>query len=602
MAAARSWLAAGLLAICIGVAACGEGESTSPAARDVPPPDLTAERTITSESQISFVDVADELGVTFRHTSGATPHKYFPETAGGGGMLWDYDRDGLLDIYLVNSGWVTDGDRQAVMVNALYRNTGQGRFAEIAGRVGVDNAGYGMGCAAGDYDNDGDPDLFVTNFGPNAFYRNDLSRGDPTGSFTDLTRARGMGDARWGTGSAFADYDLDGDLDLYVANYVDYVPWRDVDAGTPYLPAQDVNSYAGDVRAYPHPGSFRGSADILYRNDGDAGYVDVTRQAGVYDESGKGLGVIFGDCDGDGWPDLYVANDLVRNFLFFNKGDGTFREEALRSGTSFGQDGQIEAGMGADFGDYDNDGDLDITVTNFQKEPNTLYRNEGTGFFANESFASGIGLISLPLLGFGTGFFDFDNDGLQDLFVANGHVLDNVELLDQSTTYAQANLLLRNVGPNRYGKFAFADVSADSGPGLQLVQPSRGSASGDFDNDGDVDLLVINLGGPAALLRNDGGNRANWLSVETVGVAANRDGIGARIRAVAGDLRQTKEVRGSRSYLSQSDLRVHFGLGDRPLVDSLVVSWPSGTIDVQTNVVANLFIRVQEGRGIISRE
>ena len=323
----------------------------------------------------------------------------------------------------------------------------------------------------------------------------------------------------------------------------------------------------------------------------------MTREAGVYNGKGKGLGVVFGDCNGDGWPDLYVANDLVRNFLFVNNGDGTFEEVALRAGTSFGQDGKVEAGMGADFGDYDNDGDLDITVTNFQKEPNSLYRNEGNGFFANETFASGIGLISLPPLGFGTGFFDYDNDGLLDLFVANGHVLDNVELFDRSTTYPQANQLLRNLGLGRYGKFTFADVTAASGPGMQLVQPSRGSATGDYDNDGDLDLLVINLGETAVLLRNDGGNRDNWISIEAEGVASSRDGIGARVRVVSGNLAQTREVRGSRSYLSQSDLRVHFGLGERTLVDSILISWPAGGNDLVTGVRANQFLLVREGSG-----
>ena len=555
--------------------------------------------TAAAEAPVLFADITAASGLAFRHTNGATPHKYFPETAGGGGMFWDFDDDGLLDIYLVNSGWVVAEDRGEPVYNALYHNTGAGRLAEVAARAGVDDEGYGMGCAGGDYDNDGDPDLFVTNYGPNSFYRNERGS-DPSGdppSFTDVSQALEVADSRWGTGSAFADYDRDGDLDLYVANYVDYVPERDAGVSVPNLPAQDIARYEGDIPAYPHPGAFRGGADILYRNEGDSGFREVTREAGLYDENGKGLGVIFGDCNGDGWPDLYVANDLVRNFLFVNNGDGTFEEVALRAGTSFGQDGKVEAGMGADFGDYDNDGDLDITVTNFQKEPNSLYRNESNGFFANETFASGIGLISLPPLGFGTGFFDYDNDGLLDLFVANGHVLDNVELFDSSTTYPQANQLLRNLGPGKYGKFTFADVTAASGPGMQLVQPSRGSAAGDFDNDGDVDLLIVNLGEPAVLLRNDGGNRGNWLSIETDGVASNRDGIGARIRVVSGDLTLTREVRGSRSYLSQSDLRVHFGLGDRTLVDSILISWPAGGSDLVTSVAVNQFLLVREGAG-----
>ena len=556
------------------------------------------------KESVQFVDIAVSSGLDFRHTSGMSPYKYFPETAGGGGMFWDYDNDGFLDIYLVNSGWIAVEDRKEKVSNALFHNTDGQQFENIAAHIGVDHDGYGMGCSAGDYDNDGDSDLFITNFGPNVLYRNELQNESQIGAgnvntepklFTDISVEYAVADTRWSTGSAFSDYDRDGDLDLYVANYVDYVPRRDFDTKTPYLPTQDVEDYQGDIRAYPHPGAFNGSADVMYRNNGESGFQDVTKSSGLYTNKGKGLGVIFGDCNEDGWPDLYIANDLVRNFFYVNNGDGTFKENALISGTSFGQDGQIEAGMGTDFGDYDNDGDLDITVTNFQKEPNTLYRNEGNGFFANETYASGIGLISLPPLGFGTGFFDFDNDGLQDLFFANGHVLDNVELFDQSTSYAQANQLLRNRGGNKYGKFTFEDVSAASGPGMQLVQPSRGNAMGDVDNDGDVDILVINLGEEVVLLRNDGGNSNNWLSVKTEGVVSNRNGIGARIRIISGNLKQTKEVRGSRGYLSQSDLRVHFGLGEHTIADSIGIAWPSGTVDLLTNTLANRFITVREG-------
>ena len=541
---------------------------------------------------VRFVEVGAESGVAFTHENGPTPDKHFPEPFGGGALFWDFDRDGRLDIYLVNSGWLLDADRQQAVVNSLYRNEGEGRFVAAGARAGVDHDGYGMGCAAGDADNDGDLDLYVTNYGPNVFYRND---GD--GSFTDFTASAGVGDSRWGSSHAFADYDLDGDLDLYVANYVDYDPVRDVGSGVPYLPTLDLSKFDGDIKAYSIPSAFDGVADILYRNDGQLRFTDVTREAGLYDEGGRGLGVVFADCDGDGWPDLYVANDLVRNFLYHNNGDGTFSEVAGRAGTAFGRHGQVEAGMGTDFGDYDNDGRLDLTVTNFQKEPNTLYHNRGDGYFSDESFASATGLITLPLVGFGTHFFDYDNDGRQDLFVANGHVLNNIKELDASTTYAQRNLLLRNRGPNQYGNVTFADVSAGAGiVGTDRV--SRASAVGDYDDDGDLDLLVTNLGGPAELWRNDGGNRHHWLSVTAVGTRGNRDGIGAKVSLWCGDLFQMKEVRGSRGYQSQSDLRLHFGLGEQARVDSLEVAWPGGGRERFADLPGDRFITVTEAQGL----
>ncbi len=548
-----------------------------------------------SSQTVAFIDVAQTAGVTFRHVNGASPEKYFPETAGGGGMLWDYDGDGRLDIYLVNGGWLGVPERVGQAVNALYRNEGEGLFAQVAERAGVDHPGYGMGCAAADYDNDGDRDLFVTNYGPNVLFRNE---GD--GSFSDQTNWAGVGDARWGTGAAFGDFDLDGDLDLYSANYVEYDLERDSGVSVPYLPAADLDNYDGTVKAYPHPGAFDSTVDILYRNDGEDGFTDITAPAGIHQAGpGKGLGVVFSDLDRDGWPDIYVANDLVRNFLFFNNGDGTFQEAAVVSGTAYGQDGSVEAGMGVDVADYDNDGLPDLTVTNFQKEPNTLYRNEGNRYFHNETFSSGTGLVSLPPLGFGTNFLDYDNDGDQDLFVANGHVLDNVLLFDASTTYAQANLLFRNDGRNRYGKFAFTDVSLQAGAGMELVQVSRGSATGDYDEDGDLDILVINLNEPVALLRNDGGNNGNWLVIGVSGTHSNRDGIGTRIRIEAGGLRQVGEVRGSGSYLTQRDLRVHFGLGDHARVDSLEVLWPGGETERLGAVEANQFIEIRQGAGIV---
>ena len=445
---------------------------------------------------------------------------------------------------------------------SLFRNDGQ-RFVPVA--AGVAHSGVGMGVAAADYDSDGDLDLYLTNFGPNALFRNDDAH------FAEIGRQTGVADARWGTSCAFADYDRDGDLDLYVANYVAYDPAAARADQVPYMAGYESYSDQAPI-GYPHPDNFQGQADLLYRNDGAIGFVDVSTEAGIADASGKGLGVVFGDYDSDGWPDIYVANDAVRNFLYHNNQDGTFTERAGLAGVAYGQDGQMEAGMGVDWGDYNGDGVLDLTVTNFQAEPNALYRGEG-GFFSVATFAAGIGLPSLPFLGFGTQFFDPDLDGDLDLFAANGHVLDNVRDIDHSTSYGQRNLLFRNDGGR------FAEISTAAGPGFSLERVSRGSATGDYDNDGDPDLLVFNSGQPLSLLRNDHGEANHWITIRLAGANGNPNGIGARLTATSGDLVQTRELRGSRSYLSQSQLRICLGLGKRPQLDALEVRWPSGRVE-----------------------
>ncbi|MFH1572315.1 MAG: CRTAC1 family protein [Gemmatimonadota bacterium] len=542
-----------------------------------------------------FVEVAGPAGIDFRRVNGVTPKKYFPETMGGGGMFWDYDGDGWLDVYLVDGSYLGGRpDGAQVPANALYRGRGDGTFERVAGAAGAADTTYGNGCAAGDYDGDGDLDLFVANYGPNRFYRND------GGAFADRTDAEGLGDARWSTSSAFTDFDRDGDLDLYVANYVQYELAMANRETMPYLQVSDAAKFTGVAKGYPHPANFAWATDVLYRNEGALGarrFRDVTRAAGVYKEGGRSLGVVAADFDGDGWPDIYVANDAVVNFLFLNNGDGTFRETGVTAGVAYGQDGQREAGMGVDVGDYDRDGDLDLTVCNFQGEPNALYSNQGNGFFLAHAYSAGIGLASLPFLCFGTNFLDFDSDGLLDLFAASGHVLDNVAAFDQSTTYPQRNLLFHNEGPNQYGNYSFSEVGLVAGPGFRLERVGRGSATGDYDNDGDVDILVVNVSGPVDLLRNDGGNRAHWLSLRARTGPGGRDAIGARVRVVAAGHTQTGEVRGSGSYLSQSDLRLHFGLGPAAAADSLQIRWPSGRVDSCTGLGANQFIEVREGQG-----
>ena len=397
-----------------------------------------------------FVDIANAVGLDWRHENGHSSRRHFPETMGGGGALCDFDGDGDLDIYAVNGAFIDTARSGPNPVNALFRNDGA-YFNHLD--AGVEHPGVGMGVATADYDGDGDLDLYLTNYGANELFRNDGAH------FVAVGAQSGVDDNRWGTSCAFADYDRDGDLDLYVANYVVYNPQAETGDQITYM--AEYESY-GDQSppGYPHPDNFSGQADLLYRNDGEQGFSDVSTSALIADDGGKGLGVVFADYDEDGWPDIYVANDAVRNFLYRNQANGTFAERASTMGVAYGQDGQMEAVMGVDWGDYDSDGILDLTVTNFQAEPNSLYRGERT-FFSIATYTAGIGLPSLPLLGFGTQFFDADLDGDLDLFVANGHVLDNVELIDQSTSYGQRNLLFRN------DEGRFSDISAQAGHHLR---------------------------------------------------------------------------------------------------------------------------------------
>ena len=451
--------------------------------------------------------------------------------------------------------------------------------------------GHGMGCAFADHDNDGDADLYLTNYGANVFYRNE---GD--GRYVDITRQAAAADTAWSMGSTFFDYDNDGDLDLYVANYVRYdlaYVERDLEA---YLPASRSAPEEG-IEAYPHPRNFAGAEDRLFRNEGGGRFRDVTRLAGLVDTSaaaGRGLGVVATDYDTDGWSDLYVANDAVPNFLYHNEG-GRFTEVGGLAGVAYGQDGQEEAGMGVDAADYDNDGHVDLVVTNFENEPNSLYRNRGAGFFPHASFPAGVGRVSLRFLSFGVAFLDYDNDGCQDLFVANGHVLDNASAFFESSSHAQPNQLLRNQGPDDRGRFRFRDVSSRAGEALARARVSRGCAVGDYDDDGDADIVVSNNGQRAVLLRNEGGNSRRWLTISARGGPGNRDAIGARIEVWAGDLYQVREVRGGFSYLSQRDLRVSFGLGARTRVDSLRIHWPGGAVERLAGLQPDRFVTLVEG-------
>ena len=518
-------------------------------------------------ANVQFVDVTKEAGIDFRHVNGAEGDYHLPETLGAGGAFFDADNDGDLDIYLVNSGYWPGSAAAAQKHAALYQNNGDGTFTDITVAAGVGNRGnYGQGVACADYDNDGDTELYVTNFGQDVLYRNN---GD--GTFTDITAHAGISDAAWSSSACFLDYDNDGHLDLFVVSYLHY----SLDAA--YRPCGE-----NATRTYCHPSLFEGAPDRLYRNNGDGTFTDVSQEAGVGNIGGmfhgKGLGVVSADFNNDGAPDLYVANDDTRNDFFYNNGDGTFSEISLLAGCAYSFNGVAQAGMGIASGDYNGDGALDIFVTNLSYETNALYRNNGDGTFTDVIYEARLGKESYLYVGFGTGFLDADNDGWLDLFVANGHIIDNIAETHDVLTYAQPNQLFRNKGDG-----TFQEISETAGPYFQRAQVSRGSIFGDYDNDGDVDILVTQSNAPATLLRNEHGNKQNWLRIKPVGTISNRDGIGARVLLT----QQIRDVNPGASYLSSHDARLHFGLGENTSVDRLEIRWPSGVVEVYENLPVN---------------
>jgi len=505
------------------------------------------------------------------------------ETMGTGAAFFDYDNDGYLDIYFVNGAALPGGTYDVKPTNARYRNNGYGTFVDITQQAGVGDIGYGAAPCVGDYDNDGYSDLYVTNFGENVLYHNN---GD--GTFANVTESAGVsGSEKWSAGCAFLDYDNDGNLDLYVANYARF----------DFEVEKQRQYFVKGFPVYAAPENFDGLSDTLYRNNGDGTFADVSLIAGIEGSVARGLGVVCGDYDNDGDVDIFVANDANVNFLYRNDSikkhqkDATFTEVAALAGVGLSEDGVAENGMGTDLGDYDNDGLLDLVVTNFQGQTCSIYHNEGGGLFLEVSFACGIGEKTFNDLSWGTTFFDCDNDGYQDIFIANGHVHENIELFDDVGTFAQQNRLLKN---NRDGRFV--DVSQTSGAGLQIKQVSRGAAFGDYDNDGDIDILVVNSNQSPSLLNNTSGNQNNWLMFKVIGTKCNRDGIGARITVTSGLLKQIREVKSGGSYLSQNDLRLHFGLGTATKADVVEVLWPSGLLETFKDVEANQPIVIREGR------
>ncbi len=532
--------------------------------------------------EIRFVDITNQAGVTFKHVS--SPEKrYIVESMSGGVALFDYDNDGLLDIYFVNSLTMDLLKSATKPQSELYRNNGDGTFTNATRKAGVGDIGWGMGVCVGDYNNDGWEDIYVTCLGPDHLLKNN---GD--GTFTDVTKAAGLGDPRWSTGSAFVDYDNDGHLDLFVSNYVDF----DVNN----LPSQERPCLYRGIEVQCGPRGLRGAGDLLYHNNGDGTFTDVSVKAGVSDPNGYyGMGVVSSDFDGDGFVDIFVANDATPNFLYRNRGDGTFKDIGFISGAAVNGNGSEQACMGVTIGDYDHDGKLDIFATNFAQEYNVLYRGQGANVFADVSYAAGF--QNQPNVSWGTKFFDYNNDGWLDLFVANGHVYPQVDKAGLDAGYRQRKYLHKN---NRNG--TFSEVAAQSGDALMEKRVSRGVAFGDIDNDGDVDLVVNDLDGSPSVLRNDGGNAGNSVLIKTVGARSNRDGIGARVKIVSGDLTQIDEVRSGASYISHNDLRLHFGLEKRTKIDRIEIRWPGGAVDNIEGVGVNRILVVKEGKGLVEQK
>jgi hypothetical protein len=532
---------------------------------------------------VQFTDGTKAAGVAFTHASSATASKYLVETMGGGVALADFDNDGRLDVFFTNGAKIDDPMPQGkgpdksepAYWNRLYRQGNDGSFTDVtekAGLTGLPQNRYGMGVAAGDYDNDGFTDLYVTNYGGNTLYRN-----NGNGTFTDVTARAGVAGGGWSASAGFVDYDNDGHLDLFVTRYLEW--------------SFQQNRYCGEkkpgYRAYCHPDNFEGVANILFRNNGDGTFAEVSAKTGIAAAVGKGLGLAFADYDDDGWIDVYVANDSVPCFLFRNTGKGGFVEEALLAGVALNEDGKTFAGMGVDFGDYDNDGRADVFVTDLSNERYRLFRHNGDGTFRDATNASGVGGATLAFSGWSTRFFDYDNDGWKDIFVAQGHVMDTIEKTSPNLRYLQPPLLLRNES-GRFTRVLAGDVFRKDWAG-------RGAAFGDLDNDGDVDVVVSNVGQQAVVLRNEGGNRNQWLGLRLAGRKSNRDGIGARVKVVsASGLTQHALVTTAVGYLSASDKRLIVGLGSEATAKLVEIRWPSGTVQRFENAKAGQFLEAKE--------
>ncbi|HEV2843241.1 MAG TPA: CRTAC1 family protein [Thermoanaerobaculia bacterium] len=539
-------------------------------------PQASAPKAAAPQGGLRFTDATAAAGLKFTHNSGRAGKKYMPETLGSGVALFDADGDGWLDVLFVNSrDWQSKGRKST---HALYRNNRNGTFANATKGSGLDVEMYGMGAAAGDYDNDGRQDVYITALEGDRLFRN-LGNG----KFQDVTAASGIKNANFGSSAAWFDFDKDGKLDLFVANYVQW--------------SQDKDLYCtldGSTKSYCTPESYKGVASKLYRNLGGGKFQDVSQKAGIADPTGKALGIAVLDFNTDGWPDLFVANDTQPNKLYRNQKNGTFVDEAVESGVAFSEEGVARGAMGVDAADYDRSGRPHLLVGNFANEMLALYRNEGNGVFVDEAPASAIGQASLLTLTFGVFFFDYDLDGHLDIFAGNGHLEEEISRVQPRVSYKQAPLLFRN-----QGKGKFQSVAASLGPDLARPIVARGVAYGDLDRDGDLDIVATTNHGPAYYFRNDGGNRNRWLRVRTVGTKSNRDGIGAVVRVTSASGKQWQMVRSGSSYCSQSELAPTFGLGQDKVVQTLEIEWPSGAKQKLTNVPTNQVVTVEEGKGIV---
>ncbi|UCG57989.1 MAG: CRTAC1 family protein [Phycisphaerales bacterium] len=527
-----------------------------------------------ADGPIVLRNVTEETGIAFKHTDGSSGRLYIMETVSAGLALFDYDLDGDTDIYFLNGAPLRGMKSVVAPTNALYRNEGDWRFTDVTREAGVGDTGYGLGVAVGDYDNDRDPDIYLNNYGLNLLYRNN---GD--GTFTDVTEKAGVGNGfQVGAGASFLDMDKDGDLDLYVSNYVEFSYEKHVSSAT------------GGYSVYASPVFFPSAPDTLYRNNGDGTFTDVSKASGVAAHAGRGMGIISADYDNDGDTDVFTANDVGKNFLLENDGMGRFEEVGLFTGVAYDLHGDAQGSMGVDCGDYDNDGLLDFYVTSYQGQLATLYKNLGDGVFEDATLTTGARGVTLPNVTWGTGFVDIDNDGDRDIFIACGHLMDNVELYDDTTTYRQRNVLLMNTGDGK-----FLDVSERSGDGMKVKLSSRGAGFDDLDNDGDIDVVIQNSRSGPTILSNDTPSRGHWLQVRLRGVKTNRDGIGAHVRVTAGDLTLLDEVHSGRGYQSHYGMRLHFGLGGRDRIDRIEVRWVGGGVDVFEDIAVDQSVTLTEG-------
>jgi hypothetical protein len=533
---------------------------------------------------IHFKDITEASGIRFIHTDGGSGRRHFVETVASGLGLIDFDGDGWIDILFLNGSPLPGTPTpERLPTNELYRNNGDGTFTDVTARSRLGLPGYGMGCAVADYDNDGHEDLFITQFGAHRLLHN-----NGNGTFSDVTAKAGVAAASFGpncigAGCVFFDYNRDGQVDLFVGNYVEF----DLAAAKPCVQA--------GVPVYCSPRTYPMAPNRLFRNNGDGTFTDVSEPSGIGRYKGYAMGVVGGDFDGDGWPDLYVGNDVTENYLFRNKHDGTFDEIGLMAGVAVDQYGEPQGTMGCNAGDYDGDGRFDLVVTDYQNQVNTLYRNlgviHGMVRFKDVTVETGAGTGSRPLVTWGCGLVDFDNDGTRELFTAAGHLQDTVEQYDRSSTYKQRSLLLRQ----RNGRFV--DVTAESGEGLKRLESSRGAVFGDLNNDGKLDLVMLNARSRPSILLNDTVTSDHWLLLKLVGAKSNRSAVGTLVRLTAGGRTQVDEVRAGRGYQSAEDLRLHFGLGANAVVDQLVIRWPSGLEEVRTNLPADQVLRLTEGEG-----